>query len=169
MENLKKLWRYIFGRNKKFKSYKELWQHIFGDDYRDKYDHESGLSGGGGHYAVYDIHLKQDVVLPPEYKFDRASSIEKFNVPNNWFLLPLNKSSIARIATDATFNTFVDNGFKGYLTLEIINHSNVTQKFQAGQPIMKLLALKAEFPCEPYDGHYQNQPDEPVKSILNDV
>lgn len=151
--------------NAAFKNYKELWQHTFPEHYQDKYQHQCGLSGGGGNYAFYDIHVKQEVVLLPEYKFVLASSVELFNVHRDWYFLTKNKSSIARMGIDATFNTVIDNGFKGYLTIEIVNHKPFTQTLQAGQPIMKIIPQKILFPCGIYDGKYQNQPNEPIGAI----
>jgi dCTP deaminase len=146
-------------------SYKQLWQNIFKDYYKEKYQHGSGLSGGGGHYPFYDIHLKQNLILMPK-EFKLASSVEHFNVPNDWYLITRNKSSIARQGVDVSFNTVIDNGFKGWLTLEIVNHSNVIVYLNAGQPILKLEARKCEFECLPYGGKYQNQIDAPVGAIL---
>ena len=151
--------------NDAFFSYKELWQHIFGDTYRDKYMHESGLSGGGGDYPFYDIHLAKDVVLLPEYKYELAYSLEHFNVPHDWYLKTGNKSTLARMGIDASFNTYIDNGFKGYLTIEIINHSKATRVFDAGQPILKVEAVKCLFTALPYAGKYQNQPNRPVGAL----
>jgi len=142
-------------------SYKELWQHIFKDDYCEKYLHKSRLSGGGGNYPFYDIHLKQDLILMPK-EFKLASSIEYIDLLDDWYLITRNKSSIARHGVDASFNTVIDNGFKGWLTLEIVNHSDKTVNFKAGQPILKLEARKCEFNCLPYVGKYQNQPNRPV-------
>ena len=144
-------------------SYAELWKSIFPDHYQDKYQHTSGLSGGGGDYPFYDIHLKQDVILIPEHRFCLASSVEYFNVPDDWYLVTGNKSSIARQGVDASFNTYIDNGFKGFLTLEIVNHNpNKTIKLIAGQPILKVEARRCEFKSIPYQGKYQNQPNKPV-------
>lgn len=150
--------------NSAFFSYRELWQYIFPEHYQDKYMHEqSGLSGGGGDYPFYDIHIKQDVLLLPEHRFLLASSVEYFNVPDNYYLTTANKSSIARQGVDASFNTRIDNGFKGYLTIEIVNY-NINKKieFKAGQPILKVEAVNCLFPCKSYNGKYQNQPDQPV-------
>lgn len=148
-----------------FNSYKDLWKSVFKDHYQDKYTHQSGLSGGGGDYPFYDIHIKQDVVLLPEHRFCLASSVERFTVPIGWYLLTKNKSSIARIGVDASFNTVIDNGFNGWLTLEIANHSNKTVEFKSGQPILKVIAVKCDLPCLGYCGNYQNQPDRPVGAL----
>ena len=147
-----------------FNSYKDLWQSVFKDYYQDKYQHETGLSGGGGNYPFYDIHLKQEVVLLPEHRFCLASSVERFTVPVNYYLLTKNKSSIARLGIDASFNTIIDNGFNGWLTIEIVNHSNATVYLKAGQPILKVVAVKCDLPCLSYEGKYQNQSDKPVSA-----
>lgn len=152
--------------NHSVSSYKDLWQYIFPHHYQDKYQHKSGLSGGGGNYPFYDIHIKDGIFLQP-HTFALGSSIEYFNVPNDFYLKTGNKSSIARQGVDASFNTYIDNGFKGFLTIEIVNHSNKTIICEAGQPILKVEAIKCLFQSSPYDGKYQNQKDEPVSAILN--
>lgn len=147
-----------------FNSYKDLWQSVFKDHYKDKYQHESGLSGGGGNYPFYDIHLKQDVILYPFRRFKLASSVEHFNVPADWYLLTKNKSTIARRGIDASFNTLIDNSWRGHLTIEIVNHRFRFVRLKAGQPILKVVAVKCDFSCLPYDGKYQNQSDKPVSA-----
>ena len=149
-------------------SYKELWKSIFPNHYRDKYKHESGLSGGGGNYPVYDIHIADDVRLYPHYSisteeypetksFKLGHSIEYFDVPDNVILLTKNKSTIARMGVDASFSTLIDNDFKGYLTIEIVNHSHKDVILTAGQPILQVVAIPLMFPADPYNGKYQNQ------------
>lgn len=153
--------------NKAFTSYKEAWQSIFKDTYRDKYTHESGLSGGGGDYPFYDIHISKSVTLIPEHRFDLSSSLEYFTVPEDFYLRTGNKSTWARMGIDASFNTYIDNGFKGFLTIEIINYQNKTVIIEAGTPILKVELVPCFLPCKPYDGKYQNQPNRPVGPILN--
>ena len=149
-------------------SYKKLWQSIFPDHYQDKYQHETGLSGGGGEYATYDIHLKEKILLgTQEKKFALGSSIEYFNTPKDWMLLTKNKSSIARKGIDASFSTFIDPGFKGFLTIEIVNFSGNAIMLKTGQPILKVVAIPCIFPVYPYTGKYQNQPNKPVSAITD--
>lgn len=149
-----------------FMDYEELWKHIFPKHYREKYNHPSGLSGGGGGFPFYDIHLKQDVTLWPLAPFKLASSLEMFNVPPDWYLETRNKSTLTRMGIDASFNTIIDNGFKGYLTIEIVNNRLNIIRLKAGQPILKIIPQRVIFPCGIYNGKYQNQPDKPVGSIL---
>jgi deoxycytidine triphosphate deaminase len=145
-----------------FENYKELWQLIFPKHYKDKYKHESGLSGGGGDYPVYDIHIAKNPYQKNEKGFHLAYSKEYFEVPHNVMLITKNKSTIARQGIDASFSTFIDNGFKGHLTIEIINHKGA--KIIDGQPILQVVALPLMFPCDPYNGKYQNQEAEPVEA-----
>ena len=148
-------------------SYKELWGIIFPKHYQDKYqDTVSGLSGGGGDYPFYDIHIDQTIRLIPN-QFSLASSIEYFDVPHDYYLRTANKSSIARRGIDASFNTLIDNGFKGYLTIEIVNYSQDTITLVKGQPILKVEAVACLFKSKPYKGKYQNQPARPVEAILD--
>ncbi len=149
-------------------SYKELWGFVFPKHYQDKYDDPiSGLSGGGGNYPFYDIHIKNSVVLKPK-SFALGVSIEYFNVPYDYYLRTANKSSMARRGIDASFNTLIDNGFRGYLIIEIANHTNDNITLIAGQPILKVEAVKCLFKAEPYNGKYQDQPNKPVEAILNE-
>lgn len=185
-------------------TYKELWQSIFPHHYKDKYNHESGLSGGGGDYPVYDIHLSEDVFLPSEVHrsqeqdgildFEPSEYVERdgekipvfsmsnaiiietgvtlgvsqeyFNVPDDVCLTVKNKSTFARAGIDASLCTFIDNGFKGYLTIELINHAYFPMVIKAGTPILQVFAQPLMFPCEPYNGKYQHQKNKPVPAKL---
>lgn len=145
-----------------YKSYKDIWRSIFLLDYQDKYTHEAtNLSGGGGDYPTYDIHLKQAVTLPPR-SFALASSLERFYIPDDVYLLTKNKSSIARMGVDASFNTLIDAGFRGYLTIELTNNSDKTVLFVKGQPILKVLVNMCDFQTVSYTGKYQDQENKPV-------
>lgn len=165
-------------------NYKEFWQRIFPEHYLEKYMHQTGFSGGGDHHPFYDIHLKQDVFLIPEHRFCLASSVEYFDVPDDYYLRTWNKSTIARLGLsaeyvqmhtqepqalplyrkgcDTSFSTLIDNGFKGWLTIEIVNNTNAALELKAGQPILTVEPQKCLFPCKKYAGKYQDQPDRPT-------
>ncbi len=146
-------------------SYKKLWQSIFPDHYQDKYQHETGLSGGGGDYPTYDIHLKDRIILGTnDKKFVLGCSMEYFNTPRDWMLLPRNKSTIARQGIDACFSTFIDPGFKGFLTIEIVNFLQSGKMLHAGQPILQIVAIPCHYSCFGYEGKYQNQPNKPIQA-----
>lgn len=142
-------------------NYKGLWQSIFGETYRDKFVFEYdgyALSGGGGDYPSYDLTLAENVCLTPDYPFALSYAIEKFNVPDNIMMIVCNKSTIARLGINASCCTFIDNGFKGDLTLELTLYNRVKSvELPKGIPIIQVVAMPLIYPCKPYAGKYQNQ------------
>lgn len=141
-----------------------MWKRIFPEHYQDKYQHPCGMSGGGGNYPFYDIHLASGIELK-SHEFGLGHSIESFRVPHDYYLKTGNKSTLARCGIDASFNTYIDNGFEGYLTIEIVNHSETSIILDAGTPILKVELIPCLFNAEPYKGKYQNQPARPVKAL----
>lgn len=152
--------------NASHNSYKELWQSIFGSTYRDKFtfNHDGyNFSGGGGHYPTYDLTLATDVYLLPEYPFQISNVFEQFDVPEDVMLFVCNKSTLARLGVDASCNTFIDNGFKGNLTIEIyLKNKSKGVDLPKGLPIVQVIAMPLMYPCDGYKGKYQNQENKPV-------
>ena len=142
-------------------NYKELWQSIFGESYRDKFIFDYNgykLTGGGGNYPSYDLRLAQDICLTPDYPFALSHAIENFNVPDNIMMIVCNKSTIARLGINASCCTFIDNGFKGDLTIELMLYNRVKSvELPKGIPIVQVVAMPLIYPCESYAGKYQNQ------------
>jgi dCTP deaminase len=112
----------------------------------------------------YSVRIAQDVYLPA-HGFALASTIERFVMPD-WIAGEVkDKSSLARLGI-SMFNTHIDPGWEGYLTLEITNQRDFSQRLVAGQPIAQILFVQlAERTEQPYSGKYQNQPDRPVEAI----
>ena len=81
-------------------SYVKLWKSIFPNHYKEKYKHWSGLSGGGGNYPFYDIHICERVSLMPN-EFKLSFSEERFVIPKDIYLLTGNKSTLARQGIEA--------------------------------------------------------------------
>lgn len=121
-----------------------------------------GMSYGLSH-AGYDVRLAEDVLLWPK-GIALASTIEKFDMPTDIVGELVNKSSMARRFIVQP-NTRLEPGWRGYLTLEIINLTWRFARLRAGMPIgaieFKLLAAPTEFP---YGGKYQDQPSGPVSA-----
>lgn len=137
-----------------------------------------GLSEAG-----YDIRLKQDISFYPpsggkpafiqilqdgglenvEGRFTIASAMEEFDMPLNLLGEVKDKSSWAREGL-SVFNTVIEPGWTGFLTLELVFHGNKILHLPAGCGIAQVLFYEIVEP-RPYDGKYQNQPDRPVKSI----
>jgi len=91
-------------------------------------------------------------------------SQETFNMPTNYFGLVQTKGSLARLfVTTNVTDSQVDPGYKGKVTLEIMNYS----PFKIDIPIDSIVAKMYIFRCttnaEAYNGRYQNS-DKPTIS-----
>lgn len=59
---------------------------------------------------------------------------------------------------------------RGYLTLEIGNHSSERVLIEAGSPIAQIIFQRLDVPTEiPYDGKYQDQPAQAAPAIIGEV
>lgn len=131
-----------------------------------------GLSEAG-----YDIRIKQTVEFnkgtrfprvvlvdnePSQGRFALASAIEEFDMPTNLVGIVHDKSTWARRGL-SVFNTVIEPGWKGFLTLELVYHGNGELVIPAGAGIAQVLfhELKLE---RAYKGKYQNQEDKPVEA-----
>ncbi len=123
-----------------------------------------GMSYGLG-AAGYDIRVREDVILFA-HACKLASSLEHFKIPNNVLAKVADKSSWARKFVTVQ-NTIIESGWRGYLTLEIINHNpHQMIKIKAGSPIAQIIFHLLDEPTElPYQGKYQDQAAEAVAAI----
>lgn len=128
----------------------------------DRTVHETGLSYGLSG-SGYDVRVKQGLVLPP-HGFSLASTVEYFEMPNDLIAVLHDKSTMARKGL-SVFNTVLENGWCGWLTLELANKSDKPLRIEAGQPIGQLLFHRIEGYAVPYGGKYNNQQDRPVEAI----
>lgn len=120
-----------------------------------------GLSTAG-----YDVRCKQDVCLEPA-QFVLASTIEKFCLPNDIIAVVHDKSTLARRGL-SVFNTLVESGWSGWLTLELKNQGSERIVLEAGTPVAQMVFHYLDHTSEmPYRGKYQDQPDRPVPAILS--
>lgn len=132
-----------------------------------------GLSEAG-----YDIRIKQNISFEkdgdkfivgvmgpdgPSYEDGRfciASAIEEFDMPKNLVGIVHDKSSWARKGL-SVFNTVIEPGWKGFLTLELVYHGNTGLVIPAGAGIAQVIFHQLSSAAA-YSGKYQNQEDEPV-------
>lgn len=122
-----------------------------------------GLSGAG-----YDIRCKQQIVLPPR-GFSLGSTVERFTMPNNVVGIVHDKSTWARRGL-SVYNTVIEAGWNGWLTVELANHGTETLLIAAGDPIAQVIFHKLAAPVDAvYEGKYQAQPDEPVPARDEDA
>ena len=145
----------------------------------DKISHH-GVTHGLGE-AGYDIRIKQRVVFSSLYdkrtvyigdcistetkpgRFALASAIEEFDMPDNLVGVVHDKSSWARRGL-SVFNTVIEPGWKGFLTLELVYHGEETLVIPAGSGIAQVV-FGFTSDAARYKGRYQNQSDQPVPAI----
>lgn len=133
---------------------------------------EHGVSWGLSE-AGYDIRVKQDIHFDGETvwvdgfpqwgNFTIASAIEEFQMPENMVGIVHDKSTWARQGL-SVFNTVIENGWKGFLTLELVYHGREGLHIPAGAGIAQVIFHQTMMPAS-YDGKYMNQPDRPVEAI----
>lgn len=130
--------------------------------------HEATGMTYGASYGGYDVRLKQHVTLAPG-DFSLASTLEHFNVPLDTLAFVHDKSSLARQGL-SVFNTVAECGWRGYLTLELVNNGKETLHLIAGQPIAQIIFHRLDEALEEgYSGRYQDQPDMPVAAKVKKV
>ena len=136
---------------------------------------DHGVSYGLGE-AGYDIRIKQEIrfrplTLGPQIEVDGgiefgrfviASAIEEFDMPADLVGIVHDKSTWARQGL-SVFNTVIEPGFKGFLTLELVFHGNTEITIPAGAGIAQVIFSSLAHDAA-YDGKYQDQKDEPVPS-----
>jgi dCTP deaminase len=130
--------------------------------------------------AGYDIRIAQDIVFSPSRhggmlltvnsgpvifsRFTIASAMELFQMPDDLVGRVCDKSTWARRGL-SVFNTVIEPGWKGYLTLELVYHGNEYLEVLAGTGIAQVLFEKIDQPIR-YNGKYQNQENRPVEARL---
>lgn len=143
-----------------------------------------GVTHGLGE-AGYDIRIDQEICFSSKWfglrryvtrrqlfsreeevfngRFVLASSIERFSMPSNLLGIVHDKSSWAREGL-SVFNTVIEPGWSGYLTLELVYHGQGTLVIPAGAGIAQVIFHQVSNPVT-YKGRYQNQNAGPVERI----
>lgn len=112
--------------------------------------------------AGYDIRIDQTVVLHPLKRFQLASAMEQFNMPANMVGIVHDKSTWARKGL-SVFNTVIEPGWYGYLTLELVYHGYKPLRIERGSGIAQVLFHEVMVDAQ-YKGKYQGQKREPVNA-----
>ena len=95
-------------------------------------------------------------------RFVLGSSIEEFQMPGTLVGIVHDKSTWARQGL-SVFNTVIEPGWKGFLTLELVYNGHTDLCIPAGTGIAQVLFHQVVEP-KYYVGKYQHQADEPVSS-----
>ena len=143
-------------------------------------DHKRSFAGVsfGMSEAGYDLRIKQQVHFKSDVpgsmfisvnesdfipgRFTLASAIEEFQMPSNLVGIVHDKSTWARKGL-SVFNTVIEPGWKGFLTLELVYHGSKDLIIQAGSGIAQVIFHELATAAS-YDGKYQNQEDSPVEA-----
>ena len=140
--------------------------------------------------AGYDIRIKQTILFHPNGypgwadgpcvatktrehgcpqkgtfqlgRFTLASAIEEFDMPDNLVGIVHDKSTWARRGL-SVFNTVIEPGWKGFLTLELVYHGQEDLIIPAGSGIAQVIFHRTEERIA-YNGRYQNQENRPVEA-----
>jgi dCTP deaminase len=138
-----------------------------------------GVSHGLGE-AGYDIRIKQAIdfrvpdTMPARVTVDGihvgqrfciASAIEEFNMPDYLVGIVHDKSTWARRGL-SVFNTVIEPGFRGGLTLELVYHGIGNLVIPAGAGIAQVIFHHIVENAS-YDGKYQGQSSNPVGAIFD--
>ena len=131
--------------------------------------------------AGYDIRIKQSVKFVNDAygartivtdpitgetetfmgHFVLASAMEHFRTPHNLVGMVKDKSTWARQGL-SVFNTLIEPGWNGFLTLELVYHGFNGLEILPGQGIAQVLYGLLENEGDYGDGKYQNQESGPV-------
>lgn len=135
-----------------------------------------GLSEAG-----YDIRIKQQIAFGKRYdsqvvcvtdntesstisgRFALASAVEEFQMPDNLVGVVHDKSSWARRGL-SVFNTVIESGWCGFLTLELVYHGEEHLIIPAGSGIAQVI-FHLTTDTAKYSGRYQHQPNRPTPAI----
>lgn len=129
--------------------------------------HERTVAGGktyGLSSAGYDMRVAQQHILHPG-DFVLGSVMEHMNIPEGLMGIVHDKSSWARMGI-AVQNTVIEPGWRGYLTVELSNHSKQIITIREGDPICQIIFhTLLEHTEKPYRGKYQDQKQGPQEAI----
>lgn len=130
--------------------------------------------------AGYDIRIKQQVEFVYDHRvnepliyvneeltgsrFTLASTVEEFSIPSCLVGVVHDKSTWARKGL-SVFNTVIEPGWKGFLTLELVFHGTDRVTIPAGAGIAQVLFHYVSNEAQ-YAGKYQHQDDNPVAAIM---
>ncbi|WP_062233138.1 dCTP deaminase [Aureimonas sp. N4] len=123
----------------------------------------NGMTAGLSHCG-YDIRIKDGFILQSG-EFRIASTVERFDMPSDAMGVVHDKSTWARRGL-SVFNTVIEPGWAGFLTLELVNNSFRPIQIASGSPIAQVIFHRLDEPVIGYVGKYQNQEDRPVAAIL---
>lgn len=107
-------------------------------------------------YDRHEIADNEGLALAPG-EFALATTKEHVNIPNGFAAFVQGRSSIGRIGLTTQNAGFVDPGFRGHITLELVNESPCTIILTPGYPVAQLVFFECYPSKNPYNGKYNDQ------------
>jgi len=114
------------------------------------------------------VDNKGEFFILPAYGYALGVSVEKFNMPNNVTGICTGKSTYARSGIIANI-TPLEAGWRGYLTLEISNPTNIPCRLYANEGIAQILFFEGDACDTCYASRNGKYLDQPQKIILSKV
>ena len=118
---------------------------------------KAGATYLGKEVDYHRFEAKEDGFPIDPGEFILATTREHVDIPNNIAAFVQGRSSIGRIGLTTQNAGFVDPGFHGHITLELVNESPNTIILKPGYPVAQLVFFEC-YPVEkPYNGKYNGQ------------
>ena len=107
-------------------------------------------------YDRHEIAKNMGFALAPGM-FALATTQEYVDLPTDVAAFVQGRSSIGRIGLTTQNAGFVDPGFHGHITLELVNESPCSIILTPGYPVAQLVFFETHPVTRPYRGKYNNQ------------
>lgn len=114
----------------------------------------------GGNYPRTIVTDSRGYMETTDGRFALASAVERFKMPQDIVGIVHDKSTWARKGL-SVFNTVIEPGWEGYLTLELVYHGTEQFTIPAGAGIAQVIFHKLSNSSQ-YKGKYQDQGNEPT-------
>lgn len=108
-------------------------------------------------YERFEIKNEAESCILYPGGFALATTEEEVNLPNNVAAFVQGRSSIGRIGLTTQNAGFIDPGFHGHITLELVNENRNPIALKPGYPIVQLVFFETYAASHPYDGKYNGQ------------
>ena len=101
--------------------------------------------------------------------FILATTKEVLQLPDNVAGFIQGRSSIGRIGRTTQNAGFVDPGFHGAITLELVNESGHNLYLKPGYPVAQIVFMEAKNVSHPYEGKYNGQVEATGSRMFKDI
>lgn len=120
------------------------------------YAGQSIFLGDQVEYHSHEIDFHGFFTIYPG-QFVLGTTLERLNLPKRISAFVQGRSSIGRIGLTIQNAGFVDPGFHGHITLELINDSPFPIHLRDGYPVGQLVFFETSEVQNPYSGKYNGQ------------